>query len=206
MFKKILLILKLPYYLLEVLVAIIDVNLYEMRNKKRGDTKKISRSAAAEIMNTMVAHNIVPSLICPNKISYPYDIRDLFLEHYENGCFEIRSEDWGMDNDAGEDYEDLLELFSNRSGNKMIFKDLKSETDGDDVVLSFTFNGKPHKWEIGQYSGGHLSEDFLEYFEMLQVESQDGRFVYLDGPDVHEFAFVPTDVYIVLAKHDVFHH
>ena len=206
MFKTILLILKLPYYLLEGLVAIIDVNLHEMRNKKRGDTKKISRSAATEIMNTMVAHNIVPSSVCPDKISYPYDIRDLFLEHYENGCFEIRSEDWGTDNDAGEDYEDLLELFSNRSGNNMIFMDLKSETDGDEVVLSFTFNGKPHKWEIVQYSGGHLSEDFLEYFEMLQVESQDGRFVYLDGPDVPEFAFVPTDVYIVLAKHDVFHH
>ena len=166
---------------------------------------EISKNAAQEIVSTLVANNIIPSSTKPDDISDKYDIRNIIIEHYEDNHFEIWSEDWGTDNDAGEDYEGLLRLFSKRSGNKMIFEDLKSETDGDDVVVSFVFNGKPHKWEIGQYSD-HLSEDFLEYFEMLQVESQDGRFISLDGGDMPEFAFVPYDVHEVLAKHDVIPH
>ncbi len=205
MFNLVTKIIKIPYYIFSGMYLLIVILIVELRDRRSLDHSKISKKAAEEIVNTLALNNIIPKTIDPNEISSNYDIRNLIVEYYEDHHFEIWSEDWGSDNDAGEDYESLLRLFSKRSGNKMIFEDLKSETEGDDVLITFVFNGKPHRWEIGQYSD-NLSEDFLEYFEMLQNESHGGKFVSLDGGDMPEFAFVPDDVYSILVKHEAIRH
>jgi len=146
-------------------------------------------------------HNIVPSSTGCDAIESVYDVRELIAEHDSDKIFGLWSEDIGSDGDAGEDYEDILQMFSSNSEGKVTFDNLKSQTEGDDVTITFSFNGVETQWDFEQ-SSDHISFEFLTYFLNIQKESSNGMFVALLNDDMPEFYFVPSEVYETLIKHE----
>ncbi|WP_076421248.1 hypothetical protein [Colwellia sp. UCD-KL20] len=154
-----------------------------------------------EIVDVLIKHNIIPSSTEYDAVESVYDVRELIAEHDSEKIFGVWVEDIGTEDDAGEDYEDILQMFSNRSEGKMSFDNLKSQTDGDMVTLTFSFNGIEKKWEFEQESD-HISSEFLDNFLNIQKENTDGMFVSLLNDDMPEFYFVPSEVFSVLTKHE----
>lgn len=161
----------------------------------------ISSGASREINNVLIKHKLIPYSLGSKQISTRYDVRNLFAEHCES-FFEIYPEDFGADQEAGEEYVELLKFFSRKSNNAMIFDELSSQTSNDQVAISFSLNNKEYRWEFEQTTDT-ISEEFLDYFDLLQEDLSDGRFISFDGGDVPEFAFVPVEVYEVLKKNNV---
>ncbi|PKG82864.1 hypothetical protein CXF85_12070 [Colwellia sp. 75C3] len=154
-----------------------------------------------EIVDVLIKHNIVPSSTEYDAVESVYDVRELIAEHDSDKIFGVWVEDIGTEDDAGEDYEEILQMFSSRSDGKVTFDNLQSQTDGDNVTLTFSFNGLEKKWEFEQESD-HLSSEFLNNLLNIQKENNDGMFVSLLNDDMPEFYFVPSEVFAVLTKHE----
>ena len=162
-----------------------------------------------EVIDVMVQHKMAPATTKLEEVEDYYCLRHVIAEHYSQHHFAINPEGYGeFEQEAGEDYEQLMQLFSKASNGTQQYDDLSSTTKEDEdgysreIVISFTFNGQRYQMEFDQ-DGYGISEEFLSLFLEFQTQIDGPRIMAVAGDNGIEFALVPKAVHEVFEKHDL---